>query len=576
MKISRLLFLLSTLLLLGSLTSAQQRLTAFPGAEGYGKFTSGGRGGTVYYVTRLDDCADNNLVEGTLRWALRTGDDSPRTVLFRVCGTIYLTNVLKIEHSNVTIAGQSAPGGGICIAGCKTYVSARNVIIRHIRFRAGDMPTNSFAALDVENAKNIIVDHCSMTWSMEECLTAYDTDSTTFQWCIIGEALYNSKNKKGERAYATQWGGEHSTMHHCLITNCYNRTPRFNGVRDEANLAIGNHAHDAFVDSEFANNVIYNWGKPNSLYGGENDTTKNHDAFGQPVGYCHVYMRNNYFRAGPTTLARKLSTRYFVQASKGGDFGHWYLDGNKFETGNKFNYTDKAVWQDAALQQVNDSNLLAFSPSGAHVLDEAYASSALNLQTADEAYADVCRFAGAQLPRLDEVDTRLLQEAAGTIDPQFAGATKPEWLGIIDSPADITLSQPDTTYVSAALFATITPYPYIGLLEGDTVPDDTDLDGIPDYWELAHNLNPNDPSDAQTCTLSALDGYTNLEFFLNGQDGELSDPIPAARPVPNDLNDSFSRVEAVPAGRKAINLLNGLIYLQIDNKTYSPTGQETK
>ena len=105
------------------------------------------------------------------------------------------------------------------------------------------------------------------------------------QWSIIGEGLYNSKNKKGTRAYATQWGGEHSTMHHCLITNCLNRTPRFNGVRDDAQMDKGNHYHDAFVDSEFANNVIFNWGKANSLYGGENDTSVNKDAFGQSVGY---------------------------------------------------------------------------------------------------------------------------------------------------------------------------------------------------------------------------------------------------------------------------------------------------
>lgn len=248
-----------------------QRLPAFPGAEGFGKYATGGRGGKVYYVTRNDDCSDNNLVEGTLRWALRSGDDSPRTILFKTCGTIYLTSKLAFAHPNVTIDGSTAPGGGVCIAGYKFAVSKPNVIIRYMRFRAGDVPDKSNPAVDVENTKNVIIDHCSITWSMEECLTMYDCDSTTVQWSIIGEGLYASKNAKGVRAYATQWGGEHSSMHHCLITNSNSRSPRFNGVR---NASKNPGDHDQFVDSEFFNNVVFNWGKPNSLYGGECNTTE--------------------------------------------------------------------------------------------------------------------------------------------------------------------------------------------------------------------------------------------------------------------------------------------------------------
>ena len=144
---------------LAAIPASAQLLTAFPGAEGYGKFVTGGRGGDVYYVTRLDDCSDNNLVEGTLRWALRSGDDTPRTVVFNVCGTIYLTSDLKLQHPNVTIAGQTAPGGGICLAGCKFYVCKPNVIIRHMRFRSGDIPSKSYPAIDIENTKNVIIDH---------------------------------------------------------------------------------------------------------------------------------------------------------------------------------------------------------------------------------------------------------------------------------------------------------------------------------------------------------------------------------------------------------------------------------
>ena len=584
----RTLFLLAVAIGCVAGMQAQQVLTAFPGAEGYGKFVTGGRGGNVYYVTRLDDCSDNNLVEGTLRWALRSGDDTPRTVLFQVCGTIYLTSVLKLEHPNVTIAGQSAPGGGICLAGCKFYVCKPNVIIRHIRFRSGDIESKSYPALDMENTRNVIIDHCSFTWSMEECVTAYDTDSTTIQWSIIGEGLYNSKNKKGARAYATQWGGEHSTMHHCLITNCLNRTPRFNGVRDDAQLDKGNHYHDAFVDSEFANNVIYNWGKPNSLYGGENDTSVNKDQFGQAVGYDHIYMVNNYFRAGPATLAAKLSSRYFVQGSKKKDYGRWFLRGNKFETGNKFNHT-ATIWQDESLQVVNDSNTWGFGQGkGAsafaldgltidstavrrYVLQEQYASSELNLESADEAFLSVCAGAGARLPRLDEEDARLLNEAAGIIDPVFVGPTDTTKLGIIDSQDDIRFSRTDTFLVGNN---TVTSYPFLGILESDTVAVDTDRDGMPDAWELAHNLNPGDPADGNLCTLSALNaGYTNLEFYLNGGDGELSNPIPQARPVPK-VDTALPTVRE--ENETQVLFDKGTLYLQKKDQKYTLSGQKVQ
>ena len=212
------------------------------------------------YVTRNDDCTDDELVPGTLRWAMRTGDDSPRTILFNTTGTIYLTSKLKMNHPNVSILGQSAPGGGVCIAGYPLNINKDNVIVRYVRFRAGDEPNESLTGLDMENCKHVILDHCSMTWSMEECLTAYDSDYTTVQWCIIGEGLYNSKNSKGARAYATQWGGEHSTMHHSLITNSHSRSPRFNGVRQQEDPQ----AHDLHVESEFANNVVFNWSAYNA------------------------------------------------------------------------------------------------------------------------------------------------------------------------------------------------------------------------------------------------------------------------------------------------------------------------
>lgn len=505
-----------------------QRLPAFPGAEGFGKYATGGRGGKVYYVTRNDDCSDNNLVEGTLRWALRSGDDSPRTILFKTCGTIYLTSKLAFAHPNVTIDGSTAPGGGVCIAGYKFAVSKPNVIIRYMRFRAGDVPDKSNPAVDVENTKNVIIDHCSITWSMEECLTMYDCDSTTVQWSIIGEGLYASKNAKGVRAYATQWGGEHSSMHHCLITNSNSRSPRFNGVR---NASKNPGDHDQFVDSEFFNNVVFNWGKPNSLYGGEcNKDNNNGD------NYNRIYMVNNYFRPGPATAANVKATRFFVEASTKGGQGQWLLKGNKFETGNKFVDASNPCWSDGALAKVNADNWYGFTSNSAaravnmvlgnnednynkHALKSQDVSSGMTLQTADEAYRAVVNGAGASLPRYDEVDRRLLDEAAGKTDPQFAGHTNGKisrGLGIINSPYDVRLSKTDSFKVGDKV---VTCYPYLGMEKGERVMVDTDGDGLPDKYELEKGLNPNDASDGRTITPL---GYSNLELFLHGiSDGSI-------------------------------------------------------
>lgn len=510
------------------------RVIAFPGAEGFGKYATGGRGGNVYYVTRNDDCSDNNLVEGTLRWALRTGDDTPRTILFKTCGTIYLTSVLKFNHANVTIEGQTAPGGGVCIAGYKFYVCMPNVILRHLRFRAGDLAAKSQPALDVENTNNVIIDHCSLTWSMEECLTMYDCDSTTVQWCIIGEGLYNSRNAKGARAYATQWGGEHSTMHHTLITNCNNRTPRFNGVR-KASANPGE--HDQWVDSEFFNNVIYNWGKNNSVYGGECDSTINGGD-----SYDRIYMRNNYYRPGPLTKEKVTSSRYFVgNSSQTVSMGQWLIDGNMFELGSQYVNTNKDCWKDATLEKVNEDNWYGFaSKSSLRAVDlkdgcsqaiyDKYAlttqevSSGLTPEPASDAYKAVVAGAGASLPRYDEVDSRLLKEAAGEQEPRYAGyesnGTLSRGMGIINSQNDVTLSRHDTFIGRYEKTSTtdyedieVTSWPWLGMEDGEKGILDTDGDGLPDSYETEKGLNPNDASDGAAITAS---GYSNLELFLNG------------------------------------------------------------
>ncbi len=525
-------FLMIAILMLSTCLTvdAQEKQLAFPGADGYAKYTTGGRGGKVYYVTSTEDCADNNLVPGTLRWALRTGDDSPRTILFAVNGTIYLKSKLKTNHPNISILGQSAPGGGVCITGFPLYVNNKNVIIRYVRFRAGDVPSESLTGLDVENAEDVILDHCSMTWSMEECLTMFDVKRTTVQWCIIGEGLYNSKNSKGARAYATQWGGEQTTMHHTLITNSHSRSPRFNGVRLYENQATAK-THDYQVDSEFANNVVYNWSSYNSIYGGENN-----GAFDEE--YNRVYMVGNYYRPGPSTQKGTTSKRYWVAASSGENstggrtkVGQWYLSGNKFETSSKWAPTS-AIWSDDVLNKVNADNLYGYGTANsamgywslsqtdatkaASIIDKSYydkAKSEFVAETADEAFLNVTTKAGASLPRYDEVDQRLLDEAAGKRDPLFTGTVSPSSanMGIIDSPTDVKLNNgTDAVVVDGETYAYC---PSTALKSGEKYAVDSDADGMPDAYEDAKGFNKLDPKDGNAV---AANGYTNLENYLNG------------------------------------------------------------
>ena len=511
-------------------------LVSFPGAEGWGRFTTGGRavdsrGSKVYYVTRLDDTGE----EGTLRWACTTGDDTPRTVLFKVAGTIYLTSNLTTK-ANTTIAGQTAPAGGICIAGYRLKLSS-NTILRYLRFRAGDLPNGSMSPLGVENVENIVIDHCSFGWSMEENITLYDNKYTTTQWCIFAESLYYSKNVKGQRAYGAQWGGERSTMHHCLFAHNNSRSPRFNGVRTEN--------HDRQAVNEFVNNVIYNWGSVNAIYGGENYITNTgEDPEGASPHYNRVYMINNYYRPGPATKDATGSRRYWCSAS-GGNMnmvGQWYLSGNKFELASKW-APSTTIWKDAELQKVNDDNYYGFvsnnssramnvwslSPSQA-LADKALLTEPVsgdltytNYETADAAFQSVVTKAGASLPRYDEVDTRVLAEAAGTSDPQYGGQRGSK-LGIIDSPYAITLQSHDE--FAALDEATgqeidVTCYPRLQPVADDYANQvvDTDGDGLPDSYETEVGLNPNDATDGMKLTAS---GYSNLELFLNGvADGQI-------------------------------------------------------
>lgn len=439
---------------LTGLLNANAQTPAFPSAEGGGMYTTGGRGGKVLYVTSLADDGS----KGTLRWAVY--QKGPRTVLFNVSGIISLTRPLSIKNDSLTIAGQSAPGDGICIKDYDVFINANNVIIRFMRFRLGDLvKEHEPDAYGGRDHKNVIIDHCSSSWSVDECASFYSNENFTMQWCIIAEALNNSEHPKGAHGFGGIWGGKNASFHHNLIADNNSRNPRFNGFR-RAGLKYNNSQDEERVD--FRNNVIYNWGT-HSSYGGESGTYN---------------IVANYFKAGEGTNP-KIKDR-ITQVDMDADptkcapgYGRYFIQDN-YVYG--FPEVTENNWKGVKIMGNADS-------VGCKVL-KPYDCTPIKTQPAEVAYEKVLSFAGASYKR-DAVDTRITTEVkTGTNTYKGKLTQRP---GLIDSQSDVG-GWPEYKSAEAQV--------------------DTNTDGIPDGW-----LEKNYPGKA--ATELNKDGYTYLEVYLN-------------------------------------------------------------
>ena len=421
----------------------------------------------MYEVTNLADSGP-----GSLRAAIQA--TGPRTVVFRVSGTIILNSNLTISHPDITIAGQTAPGDGICLRRYPLVVGADNVIIRNLRMRLGDESGGESDSFWGRGWTNLMIDHCSASWSEDETVSFYWCDSTTIQWCLISESLYNSNHPKGAHGYGGIWGGPNATYHHNLFAHHSSRNPRFAS-------GVGN--------TDYRNNVIYNWGF-NSAYGGE-DTSA-----GSPLGYSHINMVANYYKPGPATSSGKIRYRIVNPSTASTDnldatrYGKWYVTENVVEG---FPAVSADNWAAGVQPSGGDgvkAGIRADTPF--HFVD-------ITQQTAEAAYPLVLLDAGATKPRRDTVDRRIVNEVV-TGTAAFGGATYAASHGLpAGIPCGIIDSQNDVGGWPA--------------LESAPPPLDSDHDGMPDEWELAHGLNANDPNDRNGI---GEGGYTNLEIYLNG------------------------------------------------------------
>ena len=437
----------------------QAQQIAFPGAEGYGKWTVGGRGGRVLTVTNLNDSG-----EGSFRDAVeQTG---ARIVVFAVDGTIELKSPLRINNDSITIAGQSAPGDGICLKDSPLVVNASNVIVRYIRVRVGDR-----YRLDSDGVgggrygqKNVILDHLSVSWSIDECLSIYKTENLTVQWCLVAHSLNTSVHTKGNHGFGGIWGGYKATFHHNLLANHASRNPRFSSV-------------DGTKWVDYRNNVVYNWGFKTAYGGGH---------------HAEINMVNNYYKPGPASQHHRL-----LDVAEDGT-GRYYVAGNVMAGDDAVTRDNHSAITDCAGKCYIPGRKSAgpdsgISPEAIPTSGEECASCLVGSPFPSEpihedapvvAYQRILESVGCSFSQdsYDREVLRQVREGIGTFGTN----------GIINSQEDVG------------------GWP---VLKVGKALKDTDGDGMPDDWESEHGLNPKSASDASAYTLN--EDYTNIEVYLN-------------------------------------------------------------
>ena len=448
-------------------TNVPNRSLAFPGADGGAKNITGGAGGSVYVVTSLSD--DN--VDGTLRYGL-TKMSGKRTIVFAVSGIIDLKTNLSISQGDVTVAGQSAPGDGICLRNYGVSIDASNVILRYLRFRMGDKKAVEDDALSASHHDNkiisdVLIDHCSISWSTDECASFYGNKNFTLQYCIISESLRISVHGKGKHGYGGIWGGENASFHHNLLAHHDSRNPRFD--HDYVSTLKG--------PIHYVNNVVFNWGG-NSTYGAESALNSNPR---------QVNMVNNYYKSGaasshkyrllnPSTTCENCNAQEPHTATP----GQFYITGN-YIAGSSTNTADN--WK--GVEPSSESFKLTSYVGTPHTW----------VESATDAYNSVLNYAGASYKR-DAVDIRIVDNAKnGTYNYEGSqGSTG----GLIDSQEDVG------------------GWP---VYNSTPAPTDSDKDGLPDEWEQrilkekgweSYGILKFRPNGYN---LSAK--YTNMEVYLN-------------------------------------------------------------
>lgn len=508
--------------------AALAQVPAFPGAEGHGRYVTGGRGGKVIHVTNLND-------KGTGSFRAAVTGNSKKIIVFDVAGVIPLASDLTIG-ANTTILGQTAPSPGITLR----YYTVRpedNCIIRFIRLRRGqEKDINDGAdATWQRNKTGIIFDHCSFSWSIDEVASFYDNNNFTMQWCTVAESLTNPGHSKGAHGYGGIWGGKLASFHHNFVGHLMNRGPRFNGARYGWTGYTSNKDYDTYkwenpVQAEnvdFRNCVMYN--AQGTCYGGP--------------GGGQINIVNNYYKAGPShSLKSKTLNGIKVSVSSGKERGsqdritqvtvsssgnsdkkhpeyyemtsRYFISGNTTET-TKGTVTKNQDWKgvvyDKGTYTYNGERYSAdkknfYGDAVAHQtidgvscvkikMDNPAPTGEVTTHSAAEAFSKVLAYGGASLYR-DEIDARYMEEAK-TGTAQYKGSIT-QSPGIIDKVSDVN-GYTESTFGTASRPADF----------------DTDKDGIPDAWELANGLNPNDDSDALTYSLDGKGYYTNLEVYAN-------------------------------------------------------------